>query len=98
MNVAGWAWVLVALISLAGFAWAVIHLFGKAKRLFERLEIAAATIEQLNAVAETASPEITSQLGDDPVIHIQRRLQLRRRRQHEKEERRRRLVSRVFKR
>jgi hypothetical protein len=91
-------WFIVAAVALASLIWSAIFLVRKLLRL--RGPILTLT-EQLQKLSEASSkaPELAklaSALGDDPAIHVARRLELKREASARKRQRERRLRSRDF--
>jgi hypothetical protein len=91
-------WLVAGLFALSMFIWSIVFIVRKILRI---RPLIAPFQAQLSLLAEASqkAPELAklaSVLGDDPVIHVARRLELQRQTRKLKRERTRRLISRVF--
>lgn len=91
-------WLFAGLFALLMFIWSIIFLIRKLLRLKpliapfqQQLELLAKAREQAPELAKLASA-----LGDDPAIHLSRRMELQRKARRQRRERGRRLSFRVF--
>jgi hypothetical protein len=91
-------WLVAGVFALVMFIWSIGFLVKKLLRLRPLIAPIQKQLELLTKAIEMA-PELTklaSAIGDDPVIHVARRLELQRKARRLKRERSRRLRSRVF--
>lgn len=91
-------WLFVGIFALLMFIWSAVFL---TRKLLKLRPLVAPFVEQLELLgkAKAQVPELTklaSALGDDPVIHAARRLELQRKARRLKRERSRRLRFRSF--
>jgi hypothetical protein len=91
-------WLIAGLIAVAMPVWAGLYLF---RKLLKLRPLVSPVLEQLTLLARVADqvPELARRanaLGDDPVIHVARRLELKRSARKLKRERSRRLSTRGF--
>jgi hypothetical protein len=91
-------WLVAGLFALSMFIWSIVFIVRKILRI---RPLVSPFQEQLSLLAQASqkAPELAklaSALQDDPVIHVAKRLELKRRARKLKRERTRRLISRVF--
>jgi len=91
-------WLFAGLFALSMFIWSIVFIVRKLMRLGplvtpfqEQLALLAKASQQAPELAKLASA-----LGDDPAIHVGRRLELQRKARKLKRERTRRLINRVL--
>lgn len=91
-------WIIASAIALVVIVSSAVILLHKLKRLVKPLTKLSEQLLKLEE-ARVKIPEITKQLsalGDDPAVHVARRLALKKAQNEKKQERQRRLRSRVF--
>ncbi len=91
-------WIIATAIAVVIFASSVLILIQKLKRFVKPLTKLSELLSKLEE-ARVKIPEITKQLsalGDDPAVHVARRLAFKKAENQKKQERQRRLRSRVF--
>jgi hypothetical protein len=91
-------WLFAGIFALLMLIWSVVFLLGKLLKLRPLVAPFAKQLELL-AKASNQAPELAklaSALGDDPAVHLARRLELQRKARKLKRERSRRLSSRSF--
>lgn len=91
-------WIIATAVAIVIFASSALILIQKLKRFVKPLTNLSDQLSKLEE-ARVKIPEITKQLsalGDDPAVHVARRLALKKAENEKKQERQRRLRSRVF--
>lgn len=91
-------WIIATAVAIVIFASSALILIQKLKRFVKPLAKLSDQLSKLEE-ARVKLPEITKQLsalGDDPAVHVARRLALKKAENEKKQERQRRLRSRVF--
>jgi hypothetical protein len=91
-------WFVAGFIAVASLVWSAVFLLRKLLRLRGPILTLAEQLQKLSE-ASARAPELAklaSALGDDPAIHVARRLEIKRQAGALKRQRERRLRSRVF--
>jgi hypothetical protein len=91
-------WIIALILGLGFLIWALVYLIQKLRRFAPVLKKLQQQVELLER-AQASSPEIAKlagALGQDPELHLARRLEIQRAARKRKRQRERRLISRVL--